>query len=186
MGPLRLRDMLTHRSRWLRQGGAFHWFDRERAMVEFRRILKPEGWLCKVDFWANADETRGDEAFEQTSAWVYGRLRERAHAHMRRMTRSKTFARDSAMGRLRARWLRLGGAAWADHVAVDHMLGISAMRPRHREFERELRAYFEQLSVDGKVIWQTTVLDERRKIRRCDVFQHSMMLSARPASEVSL
>ena len=27
--------------------------------------------------------------------------------------------------------------------------------PRHREFERELHAYFDRYAVDGKVIWQT-------------------------------
>jgi len=26
-------------------GQAFHWFDREKAKLEFKRILKPEGWL---------------------------------------------------------------------------------------------------------------------------------------------
>jgi SAM-dependent methyltransferase len=26
-------------------GQAFHWFDRERALIEFARILKPEGWV---------------------------------------------------------------------------------------------------------------------------------------------
>ena len=29
-------------------GQAFHWFDRQKAKVEFARILKPEGWLVLV------------------------------------------------------------------------------------------------------------------------------------------
>ena len=29
-------------------GQAFHWFDREKAKREFRRILKPEGWVVLI------------------------------------------------------------------------------------------------------------------------------------------
>ena len=29
-------------------GQAFHWFDRERAKTEFKRILKPEGWVVLI------------------------------------------------------------------------------------------------------------------------------------------
>lgn len=29
-------------------GQAFHWFDREKARVEFQRILKPDGWVVIV------------------------------------------------------------------------------------------------------------------------------------------
>ena len=29
-------------------GQAFHWFDRERSQTEFRRILKPGGWIVLV------------------------------------------------------------------------------------------------------------------------------------------
>ena len=29
-------------------GQAFHWFDRQKAKMEFARILKPEGWLVLV------------------------------------------------------------------------------------------------------------------------------------------
>jgi SAM-dependent methyltransferase len=29
-------------------GRAFHWFDRDRALAEFRRILKPNGWVALI------------------------------------------------------------------------------------------------------------------------------------------
>jgi SAM-dependent methyltransferase len=31
-------------------GRAFHWFDVDRSMTEFRRILKPDGWFLSVAF----------------------------------------------------------------------------------------------------------------------------------------
>jgi SAM-dependent methyltransferase len=31
-------------------GRAFHWFDADRSMTEFRRILKPDGWFLSVAF----------------------------------------------------------------------------------------------------------------------------------------
>jgi ubiquinone/menaquinone biosynthesis C-methylase UbiE len=29
-------------------GQAFHWFDREKSKVEFKRILKPQGWVVLI------------------------------------------------------------------------------------------------------------------------------------------
>ncbi|MFN3729007.1 MAG: class I SAM-dependent methyltransferase [Fimbriimonadaceae bacterium] len=34
-------------------GQAFHWFDRDRAAPEFRRILRPGGWIALI--WNDAD-----------------------------------------------------------------------------------------------------------------------------------
>ena len=35
---------------WAVAGQAFHWFDAEAAAREFRRILRPGGWLCATVF----------------------------------------------------------------------------------------------------------------------------------------
>jgi len=42
-------------------GRAFHWFDPDRALAEFRRILKPTGWVTLVAIDRDRDST--DPAF---------------------------------------------------------------------------------------------------------------------------
>ena len=42
-------------------GRAFHWFDQERALAEFRRILKPDGWVALVA--ADRDRDSKDPAY---------------------------------------------------------------------------------------------------------------------------
>jgi ubiquinone/menaquinone biosynthesis C-methylase UbiE len=38
-------------------GRAFHWFDEDRALAEFRRILKPNGWVALVAADRDRDST---------------------------------------------------------------------------------------------------------------------------------
>jgi ubiquinone/menaquinone biosynthesis C-methylase UbiE len=38
-------------------GRAFHWFDKDRALAEFRRILKPTGWVTLVAVDRDRDST---------------------------------------------------------------------------------------------------------------------------------
>jgi SAM-dependent methyltransferase len=38
-------------------GRAFHWFDVDRSISEFRRILKPDGWFLSVAFGRDEQET---------------------------------------------------------------------------------------------------------------------------------
>jgi SAM-dependent methyltransferase len=64
-------------------GRAFHWFDQERAVAEFRRILKPNGWVAL--FASDRDRDSTDPAFRaqihayehmlSTLAVDYGHLR---------------------------------------------------------------------------------------------------------------
>jgi ubiquinone/menaquinone biosynthesis C-methylase UbiE len=45
-------------------GRAFHWFDIPRALTEFRRILKPNGWLVLVSLGRDKGEDPQSLAFE--------------------------------------------------------------------------------------------------------------------------
>jgi SAM-dependent methyltransferase len=45
-------------------GRAFHWFDIPRALTEFRRILKPHGWLVLISLGRGKDDTPQFRDFE--------------------------------------------------------------------------------------------------------------------------
>ncbi|MBN1891021.1 MAG: class I SAM-dependent methyltransferase [Thermoflexales bacterium] len=49
-------------------GQAFHWFDREKARAEFRRVLKPDGWVVLVWNDRQTDTTPFLRAYEQLLA----------------------------------------------------------------------------------------------------------------------
>jgi ubiquinone/menaquinone biosynthesis C-methylase UbiE len=46
-------------------GRAFHWFDRARALEEFRRILKPGGWVTLISAGRSREKSPQAAAFEQ-------------------------------------------------------------------------------------------------------------------------
>ncbi|MBN1480261.1 class I SAM-dependent methyltransferase [candidate division KSB1 bacterium] len=45
-------------------GQAFHWFDRETCRGEFKRILKPEGWVALVWNLRDVEEDQLQQAYE--------------------------------------------------------------------------------------------------------------------------
>ena len=58
-------------------GQAFHWFDRDRAKAEFRRILRPQGWVVLVWNERRDDSTpfgRDYERLLQTYATDYQQI----------------------------------------------------------------------------------------------------------------
>jgi SAM-dependent methyltransferase len=134
-------------------GRAFHWFDIERATAEFRRILKPDGWFASVAFGRSQMGREENEAFEQLLRG-YTADHQSTHATYEVYRRIKDFlVRDyhhaEIQGMMAFDWEELYGMT----MSLSHApLGDD---PRHREFERELRAYFDRYAVDGKVIWQT-------------------------------
>jgi ubiquinone/menaquinone biosynthesis C-methylase UbiE len=46
-------------------GRAFHWFDAPRALAEFRRILKPGGWVALVSLGRAKDGSEMSAAYER-------------------------------------------------------------------------------------------------------------------------
>lgn len=135
-------------------GRAFHWFDVERAAAEFRRIMRPDGWFASVAFGRSQTGREENEAFEQL-------LRRYAADHQ-----ASTHAAYELYGRIKDFFGRdyhheeiLGTTAldWEELYGLTMSLSHSPLSddPRHGEFERELRAYFDRYAVDGRVVWQT-------------------------------
>jgi SAM-dependent methyltransferase len=134
-------------------GRAFHWFDVERAAVEFRRILKPGGWFASVAFGRSQTGREENEAFEQIlrrftadhvsthiAYELYGRIKD-------------LFARDyhheEIVGTMTLDWEELYG------ISMSFSHSPLSGDPRHEPFEQDLRAYFDRYAADGRVIWQT-------------------------------
>ena len=46
-------------------GRAMHWFNLERSMAEFRRILKPDGWVAIIAFGRTEEGHEENEALER-------------------------------------------------------------------------------------------------------------------------
>lgn len=46
-------------------GRAFHWFDTDRALPEFRRVLVPDGWVGLISIGRGKDESAQGKAFER-------------------------------------------------------------------------------------------------------------------------
>jgi SAM-dependent methyltransferase len=46
-------------------GRAWHWFDREKALAEFRRILKPAGWVVLVTNRRNREDSAAARGYEE-------------------------------------------------------------------------------------------------------------------------
>jgi len=135
-------------------GRAFHWFDVERAMAEFRRILKPDGWFTSAAFGRSQTGREENEAFEQLLRGYTADHEKSTHAAYEAYGRIKDlcvrdYHHEEIQGTMTLNWEELLGITMSlSHSPLHH-------DPRHGPFERELRVYFDRFALDGKVIWQT-------------------------------
>ncbi|HVG26159.1 MAG TPA: class I SAM-dependent methyltransferase, partial [Acidobacteriaceae bacterium] len=68
-------------------GRAFHWFDEERALAEFRRVLAPEGWVVLVSVGRATEPDAQSAAMERVfvefgTDFAYVRGGHRTHERM--------------------------------------------------------------------------------------------------------
>lgn len=142
-------------------GRAFHWFDRDRALAKFRRILRPDGWVVLVSLGrAHHGSTPEDaariDAFERLlveHGTDYNYIREgyRIHEHLRELFPvHAAFHQQQIPGTQRLDWEALRGQVMSLSVAPqpDH--------PNHSTFQRELRVLFETYQTGGEVTIPTT------------------------------
>ena len=139
-------------------GRAFHWFDKDRALPEFRRILKPGGWMHLVAVDRNRD-TSDPEFHDQIQAFeallsTYGT----DYSYVRSGYRSYEKMNNFLDGELRQEQIhRTRPLDWDTFRGHTISLSVApkAGHPNHEAFMRELRRYFDIYSRNGILTMQT-------------------------------
>jgi SAM-dependent methyltransferase len=135
-------------------GRALHWFDLEAATREFRRVVRPGGWVVSVAAGRTEFGREENEAFVRVLEQFSGSAKERLEAYSA-YTRMKNFFEDGDFhhyergGELRMDWEHLRGMA----LSLSHTPRIGD--PRFAEFEHALKEFFDCYEKDGVVTWQT-------------------------------
>jgi ubiquinone/menaquinone biosynthesis C-methylase UbiE len=134
-------------------GRAFHWFDTERALAEFRRILKPGGWVALVSAGRANVQTPQALAFEHL-------LTEHATDHAYARTTYRVHDRlDDLFGELHQE--RIHGELSLDWNAFQGMTQSLSVVPQetapsYPTFQAELKKYFQTYAPENLLTMQTT------------------------------
>jgi ubiquinone/menaquinone biosynthesis C-methylase UbiE len=133
-------------------GRAFHWFDKDRALAEFHRILKPTGWVVLVAVDRDRDSTDPAyrpqiDAYEHLMA-THGTDYTRVRSGYRTYDRIDTFF-DGELHRAQLPGLR--PLDWPTFSGHAKSLSVTPQpgHPGYDAFERALRHYFDTHARDG-------------------------------------
>jgi SAM-dependent methyltransferase len=128
-------------------GRAFHWFDTDRALTEFRRILVPGGWVILVSIGRAKDATAQGEALERllvdhSTDYTYIRGGYRVHDRL-----SELFPAELHHQELRSE----EQLTWDDFHGQAMSLSVAPSRddPRYPTFAQALRTHFCTYAHDG-------------------------------------
>jgi SAM-dependent methyltransferase len=135
-------------------GRAFHWFDHAKAAKEFRRILRPGGWVVIVNNGRVRDESPISAAYE-------GLLREHGTDYEANQKRYESDARVAAFfagGELVRKETR-----GEQRLTLEELVGQTqslsvAPEPGHAKYEgvqAGLREFFAKWQMDGVVVMKT-------------------------------
>jgi len=134
-------------------GRALHWFNLEPALREFRRILKPQGWVTILA------SGRTEEGREENRAYVdflyssAGRAKanESCLGVYRQLARlfPGAFHHTEVDGEMDVDWEGLLGLT----LSFSHAPRLDS--PGFSEFEAALRRYFDRYARDGRITWTT-------------------------------
>lgn len=131
-------------------GQAFHWFDRNAAKLEFKRILKPKGWVVLVWNERTAATSTFGDAYEQL-------LMEYATEYevVNQRSMSANALSEFFTGEFSSRTLANSQRFDFEGLKGRLMSSSYAPEPGHPKHERmiaALRQLFDELQIDGEVI----------------------------------
>ena len=134
-------------------GRAFHWFDTEKALAEFRRVLKPGGWVALVSVGRAYVQTEQALAFERLLAefgtdHTYSRSTYRVHDKLEELFGE--LRKAEIAGEQRLDWETLVG--FAQSISAVPQVGTE----EYAVFEAELRKHFEAYARGGVLTMPTT------------------------------
>lgn len=128
-------------------GRAFHWFDIPRALIEFRRILKPHGWLVLVSLGRDRGDDPQSRDFEHllTHHGIddnYARAGFRVHENLHEL-----FAADHHHAEIDGQQ----HLDWETFLGQTMSLSVVPQpgQPRAETFHRLLRNYFNTHATNG-------------------------------------
>jgi len=134
-------------------GRALHWFDTEAAFAEFKRVLKPGGWVAVIAFGRAEDGREENVAFERTiEGFMPTRERRKMYAVYERLENAFAggeFRHAEIRGEMSLKWeALLGMTVSLSHAPLPGGAGYA-------EFEHAMRDYFERHAVDGELTLAT-------------------------------
>lgn len=130
-------------------GQAFHWFDRAAAAVEFRRILRPGGWVVLIWNDRRRDGSPFAEAYERLLQEFSSDYEKVDHKNVTDAVLDGFFgggySRDVCENRQMFDLAGLEGRLLSSSYAPE------AGQPQHAGMMQELRRIFEMRQVQGRV-----------------------------------
>jgi len=133
-------------------GRAFHWFDKDRALAEFRRILKPGGWITLVA--ADRDRDAKDPLYRAQIDAYEDLMSEHGIDYTSVRSGYRTYdTMDSFLDGEFHQAQILGYRALDRPTFIGHARSLSvtppADHPGYEAFELALRQYFDTHARDG-------------------------------------
>lgn len=131
-------------------GRAFHWFEPVGAAAEFRRLLRPGGWVLIASSGRRKEETEQSkemEALLMEHGTDYAHVRDR----YRRRDRIDAFLRSLGGQPLRVEFTEEVPMRWEEFVGSVQSMSIAPLEGAagHAGMQEALKAFFARWSVDG-------------------------------------
>lgn len=129
-------------------GRALHWFDVNAAMREFKRVLRPGGWVVVVAAGRTELGREANEAFTHLLQEFSGDAMLRGNAYqvysgLNKFFEGQPFHHYERGSEMKLDWDNLRGMA----LSLSHAPRVDD--PRFPKFERLLRDYFDRYQKDG-------------------------------------